>query len=63
MEQVLCRSGKVEELTSSHRPYGSSKVSLGEIRRIRDAGGWVCFSVLGLALTCLILCNAVLFFQ
>lgn len=38
---VLSRSGKVEELTSSHRPYGSSKVSLGEIRRIRDAGGWI----------------------
>ncbi|XP_022737411.1 protein phosphatase 2C 57-like isoform X3 [Durio zibethinus] len=38
---VLSRSGKVEVLTDSHRPYGSSKASLQEIRRIREAGGWI----------------------
>lgn len=43
--QVLSRSGKPEVLTNPHRPYGSSKISLNEIRRIREAGGWVCFSV------------------
>lgn len=42
-EQVLSRSGKPEVLTGSHRPYGSNKASLNEIRRIREAGGWVCF--------------------
>lgn len=41
--QVLSRSGKAEALTNSHRPYGSNKVSLDEIRRIREAGGWVSF--------------------
>lgn len=39
--QVLSRSGKAEALTNSHRPYGSNKVSLEEIRRIKEAGGWV----------------------
>ncbi|KAL9312855.1 hypothetical protein ACSQ67_018307 [Phaseolus vulgaris] len=38
---VLCRSGKAEVLTSPHRPYGSNKTSLNEIRRIREAGGWI----------------------
>ncbi|KAI4384851.1 hypothetical protein MLD38_002951 [Melastoma candidum] len=38
---VLSRSGKAEVLTDPHRPYGSGKVSLAEIRRIREAGGWV----------------------
>ena len=38
---VLSRSGKAEVLTNSHRPYGSNKVSLQEIRRIREAGGWI----------------------
>ncbi|XP_030532436.1 protein phosphatase 2C 57 [Rhodamnia argentea] len=38
---VLSRSGKPEVLTHPHRPYGSSIVSLKEIRRIREAGGWV----------------------
>lgn len=41
--QVLSSSGKAEALTESHRPYGSSKASLQEIRRVREAGGWVCF--------------------
>lgn len=41
--QVLSRSGKMEVLTNAHRPYGSNKVSLQEIRRINEAGGWVCF--------------------
>lgn len=41
--QALSRSGKTEVLTDSHRPYGNNKVSLQEIRRIREAGGWVCF--------------------
>ncbi|KAJ4953865.1 hypothetical protein NE237_030697 [Protea cynaroides] len=38
---VLSRSGKAELLTSSHRPYGNSKVSRQEIRRIKEAGGWI----------------------
>ncbi|XVE64422.1 hypothetical protein DITRI_Ditri07aG0099400 [Diplodiscus trichospermus] len=38
---VLSRAGKVEVLTDSHRPYGSNKASLQEIRRIREAGGWI----------------------
>ncbi|XP_050203431.1 protein phosphatase 2C 57 [Mercurialis annua] len=38
---VLSRSGKAEVLTESHRPYGSNKVSLQEIKRIREAGGWI----------------------
>lgn len=43
--QVLSRSGKPEVLSNPHRPYGSNKASLQEIKRVRDAGGWVCFSV------------------
>ncbi|KAA8533582.1 hypothetical protein F0562_030984 [Nyssa sinensis] len=38
---VLSRSGKAEALTNPHRPYGSNKASLQEIRRIREAGGWI----------------------
>ncbi|XWS37998.1 hypothetical protein CRYUN_Cryun19dG0092900 [Craigia yunnanensis] len=38
---VLSRAGTVEVLTESHRPYGSNKASLQEIRRIREAGGWI----------------------
>lgn len=38
---VLSRSGKMEVLTDAHRPYGSNKISLQEIRRIREAGGWI----------------------
>ncbi|CAN0922606.1 Protein phosphatase 2C 57 [Linum grandiflorum] len=38
---VLSRSGKPEVLTDPHRPYGSNKSSLQEIRRIREAGGWI----------------------
>ncbi|CAN1170663.1 Protein phosphatase 2C 57 [Linum perenne] len=38
---VLSRSGKAEVLTDPHRPYGSNKSSLQEIRRIREAGGWI----------------------
>ncbi|KAM6555531.1 hypothetical protein CsatB_002550 [Cannabis sativa] len=38
---VLSRSGKVEVLSDPHRPYGSNKVSLQEIKRIREAGGWI----------------------
>ncbi|GMY07557.1 protein phosphatase 2C 57 [Fagus crenata] len=38
---VLSRSGKAEILTNPHRPYGSNKASLQEIKRVRDAGGWI----------------------
>lgn len=38
---VLSRSGKAEMLTNPHRPYGNNKVSLQEIRRIKEAGGWI----------------------
>ncbi|XWS61349.1 hypothetical protein CRYUN_Cryun07bG0118600 [Craigia yunnanensis] len=38
---VLSHAGKVEVLNDSHQPYGSNKASLQEIRRIREAGGWI----------------------
>ncbi|XP_057728014.1 protein phosphatase 2C 57 isoform X1 [Arachis stenosperma] len=38
---VLSRAGKAEMVTSPHRPYGSNKASLQEIKRIREAGGWI----------------------
>ncbi|KAL9436989.1 hypothetical protein AB3S75_022935 [Citrus x aurantiifolia] len=38
---VLSRTGKADVLTNPHRPYGSGQVSLQEIRRIREAGGWI----------------------
>ncbi|XP_024976263.1 protein phosphatase 2C 57 [Cynara cardunculus var. scolymus] len=38
---VLSKSGKPEVLTNSHRPYGRHKVSLQEIKRVREAGGWI----------------------
>ncbi|WCJ28957.1 Protein phosphatase 2C 57 [Euphorbia peplus] len=38
---VLSRSGKPEALTDYHRPYGRNKASLDEVRRIREAGGWI----------------------
>ncbi|CAM8939717.1 unnamed protein product [Rhodiola kirilowii] len=34
-------NGKPEILTNPHRPYGRNKVSLQEIRRVREAGGWI----------------------
>ncbi|TQD69156.1 hypothetical protein C1H46_045311 [Malus baccata] len=34
-------SGKAEVLTHPHRPYGSNKASLQEIKRIREEGGWL----------------------
>ncbi|KAF9601616.1 hypothetical protein IFM89_020910 [Coptis chinensis] len=41
VSHVLSHSGKAEVLTNPHRPYGNNKVSLQEIRRIREAGGWI----------------------
>eukprot|EP00252_Welwitschia_mirabilis_P022945 TRINITY_DN6367_c0_g1_i1.p1 TRINITY_DN6367_c0_g1~~TRINITY_DN6367_c0_g1_i1.p1 ORF type:complete len:390 (+),score=88.64 TRINITY_DN6367_c0_g1_i1:158-1327(+) len=38
---VLSSAGKVVELTKAHRPYGNSTVSRAEIKRIKEAGGWV----------------------
>ncbi|KAH9290449.1 hypothetical protein KI387_034566, partial [Taxus chinensis] len=38
---VISHSGKAVQITSPHRPYGNSKVSLNEIRRVKEAGGWV----------------------
>lgn len=38
---VLSRSGRAVALTESHRPYGSNKACLQEIKRIREAGGWI----------------------
>ncbi|KAI8565086.1 hypothetical protein RHMOL_Rhmol03G0233300 [Rhododendron molle] len=38
---VLSRSGKAEVLTNPHRPYGRNRVSLQEIKRINEAGGWI----------------------
>ncbi|KAF9602226.1 hypothetical protein IFM89_025936 [Coptis chinensis] len=45
VSHVLSRSGKAEVVTNPHRPYGNNKVSLQEIRIIREAGGWVCFYI------------------
>ncbi|KAJ7515595.1 hypothetical protein O6H91_22G019600 [Diphasiastrum complanatum] len=38
---VLSCAGKAEELSADHRPFGNSKTSLAEIKRVKDAGGWV----------------------
>lgn len=38
---VLSKSGKAEVLTNSHRPYGNNTISLQEIKRITQAGGWI----------------------
>ncbi|EOA16786.1 hypothetical protein CARUB_v10005006mg [Capsella rubella] len=38
---VLSRSGQIEELTDYHRPYGSSKAAIQEMKRIKEAGGWI----------------------
>ena len=39
--QVISRLGKPEVVGGDHRPYGKSKTSLEEIKRIRKAGAWV----------------------
>lgn len=38
---VISRAGKPEVLCGDHRPYGKSKTALAEIKRIRQAGGWI----------------------
>lgn len=38
---VISRAGKAEVVCGDHRPYGNSKTSLAEIKRIRQAGGWI----------------------
>ncbi|XP_023553433.1 protein phosphatase 2C 57-like [Cucurbita pepo subsp. pepo] len=38
---VLSRPGGAQLLTSSHRPYGNNTTSLQEVKRIREAGGWI----------------------
>lgn len=38
---VISRGGKEEVVCGDHRPYGKSKTALGEIKRIRQAGGWI----------------------
>jgi protein phosphatase 1A len=39
---VISREGKPPEVVcGDHRPYGKSKTSLEEVKRIRRAGGWV----------------------
>mmetsp|Transcript_11360 Transcript_11360/g.19405 ORF Transcript_11360/g.19405 Transcript_11360/m.19405 type:complete len:415 (+) Transcript_11360:132-1376(+) len=35
------KNGKAVDLSSEHRPYGKNEVSLREMSRIADAGGWV----------------------
>lgn len=60
--QVLSRSGKMEVLTDAHRPYGSNKISLQEIRRVREAGGWVCFLAISVASSSSLLLTALTFF-
>ena len=60
--QVLSRSGKMEVLTDAHRPYGRNKISLQEIRRVREAGGWVCFLAISVASSSNLLLTALTFF-
>ncbi|KAF6136179.1 hypothetical protein GIB67_001588 [Kingdonia uniflora] len=43
---ALSRCGKTEILANPHRPFGNNNVSLQEIRRIKEAGGWVCTSLI-----------------
>lgn len=38
---VISRGGKAEVVCGDHRPYGKSKTALSEIKRIRQAGGWI----------------------
>ncbi|KAH9553682.1 hypothetical protein CY35_08G025000 [Sphagnum magellanicum] len=38
---VLSRGGRAVDLCSDHRPYGNSKSSMAEVKRIQAAGGWV----------------------
>ncbi|KAG6576644.1 Protein phosphatase 2C 57, partial [Cucurbita argyrosperma subsp. sororia] len=38
---VLSRPGGAQLLTSSHRPYGNNTTALQEVKRIREAGGWI----------------------
>ncbi|KAL2620549.1 hypothetical protein R1flu_000754 [Riccia fluitans] len=38
---VLSRNGKAVDLSGDHRPFGNSKTSLAEIRRVKEAGSWV----------------------
>ncbi|KAH9563099.1 hypothetical protein CY35_05G107100 [Sphagnum magellanicum] len=38
---VLSKGGKAVDLCSDHRPHGSSKSSIAEVRQIQAAGGWV----------------------
>jgi protein phosphatase 1A len=40
---VVSRGGRPQAVTNFHRPYGNKKASLEEVKRIRAAGGWVCF--------------------
>lgn len=38
---VLSRKGRAMDLSSEHRPYGKSAISVREIDRITAAGGWI----------------------
>ncbi|KAI5069646.1 hypothetical protein GOP47_0015947 [Adiantum capillus-veneris] len=38
---VIARGGKADVVCGDHRPYGKSKTALEEIKRIRQAGGWI----------------------
>jgi protein phosphatase 1A len=38
---VMSRGGKAVDLSSEHRPYGKTSISVREIARIKDAGGWI----------------------
>ncbi|KAH7307828.1 hypothetical protein KP509_22G079500 [Ceratopteris richardii] len=38
---VIARGRNADIIGSNHRPYGKSKTALAEIKRIRQAGGWI----------------------
>ncbi|CAM6094503.1 unnamed protein product [Calypogeia fissa] len=38
---VLSQGGKAVDLSGDHRPFGNSKTSVAEIKRIKTEGGWV----------------------
>eukprot|EP00249_Psilotum_nudum_P019843 c27443_g1_i2 orf=661-1476(+) len=40
-QAIICRHGKAEFLTEVHRPFGNNNAAFSEIKRIKDAGGWI----------------------
>lgn len=38
---VLSRKGRAMDVSSEHRPYGKDPIGQREMKRIKDAGGWI----------------------